>query len=778
MSQPDDILPIDRRRLLVGAGLAGLAAAGPAAAKPRRALCDHVDPFIGTGGHGHTYPGATTPFGMVQLSPDTSNNGWDSCSGYHQQDGSIMGFSHTHLSGTGCADLLDVLVVPATGPVLLTPGEPGRPDDGYRSRYDRATEKASPGYYRVRLTDTRIDAELTAADRVGVHRYTFPKGEAGHLLIDLQHGQKDWWEKAPATRIKNAVLRLIGDDTLVGSRQVFQWAPGRVIHFALQVSRPFKAAQLYADDQPLAADAREARGENLKCALHYDDAGAAPLVVKVGLSAVDIDGALANLRAEVPGWDFDAVHDQARAAWEKALSSIRIDGASDADATIFYTGLYHSLLAPTLFSDVDGRYRGMDQQVHTVEKGRRNYSTYSLWDTYRALHPLLTLAQPERAADVVAGLVPMAEQSPRGPSVWPLQGIETGTMNGWHAAVVLAEAHAKGVAGIDWVRTWKAFRKRAFDDDVLGLDWYKRLGFIPVDKIEEGASRTLEYAYDDWAMAHLAWAAGAKDDARALLERSRNYRHQFDASTSFMRPRNADGSWVIPFEPRAIAHMDKWRDFTEANAWQATFLTQHDLYGYMALFGGDKAFEAKLDGLFTASSEMPPGSPPDIAGLVGQYAHGNEPCHHVAYLYAYCGAHHKTQAQVRMLLKGQYQAKPDGLSGNEDCGQMSAWYVLSALGLYAVDPVGGGYVFGSPLFPKARIAVGGGRELTIEARGVGPDRFYIQSVTWNGRPHDHSWIAHAELAKGGRLVFQMGDKPNLAFGAPRATRPPSAPLFA
>jgi len=769
---------IDRRALMAGAGLAGLAAAAPACSAPRRALCDFVDPFIGTGGHGHTYPGATLPFGMVQLSPDTSNNGWDSCSGYHQQDGSIMGFSHTHLSGTGCADLLDVLVVPATGPVLLTPGEPSKPDAGYRSRYDRASEHASPGYYKVRLTDTRIDAELTVTERVGLHRYTFPKGEPGHLLIDLQHGQKDWWEKSPETRVKNASLRLVGDDTLVGARQVFQWAPGRWIYFALKLSRPFKSAQLYAADQPLGADVREAKGENLKCALHYPDAGEAPLLVKVGLSGVDIEGALANLKAEAPGWDFDGARRAARETWETALSSIRIDGAPDTDARIFYTGLYHSLLAPTLFGDVDGRYRGMDQKDHVAPAGRRNYSTYSLWDTYRTLHPLLTLAQPERAADIVAGLVPMAEESPKGPSVWPLQGIETGTMNGWHAAVVLAEAQGKGLGNLDPVRTWKAFRKRAFDDDVLGLDWYKRLGFIPVDEVMEGASRTLEYAYDDWAMAHLAAAAGAHDDAKALLIRSRNYRNQFDASTLFMRPRNADGSWVTPFEPRAIGHMDKWRDFTEANAWQATFLTQHDLYGYMELFGGDKGLEAKLDALFTASSEMPPGSPPDIAGLVGQYAHGNEPCHHVAYLYAYCGAHHKTQAQVRMLLKSQYQAKPDGLSGNEDCGQMSAWYVMSALGLYPVDPVMGAYVFGSPLFPRAEIAVGKGRKLVIEARDVAPDRFYIQSVTWNGKPHARCWIGHDEVAQGGRLVFHMGSRPNPAFGAAPTSRPPSAPKFA
>jgi predicted alpha-1,2-mannosidase len=755
----------------------------------------HVDVFTGTGGHGHTYPGASLPFGMVQLSPDTHESGWDAASGYHQGDGSIMGFSHTHLSGTGIGDMLDVLLMPAQGPVLLQPGRRGRPDRnfhskydgvanaaalsadgpaqpgrGYRSRYDQASEQAQPGYYRVRLTDHDILAELTATLRAGLHRYTFARKGAGHLLLDLAHGYHT--DPAQPAKITDAELRVVGNDTLVGGRRVHAWADGRHLYFALKLSRPFTRAELYSEDQPLHG-AKEAKGTHLKAALHYADAGSAPLLVKVGISAVDTDGALRNLDAEIPGWDFDGVRRAATASWERELGRIRVQGAPAPVLKTFYSALYHTLLAPTLFSDVDGRYRGMDQAVHSLPEGRHNYSTYSLWDTYRAQHPLLTLYQPERVPDLVDGLARMALESPDGPPVWPLQGIETGCMIGYHSAVVLAEAHAKGFRGVDYASAWPVFRKRAMDDDYRGLPYYRRLGYLPSDEEAEAVSKTLEYAYDDWAMAHLAEAVGAHDDAKHLRERSRNYRHLFDAKSTFMRPRGSDGTWLQPFDPRGMGHSKQWRDFTESNAWQATFLNQHDLYGYMKLFGGDAAFVAKLDGLFNADPGLPADAPADIAGMVGQYAHGNEPSHHVAYLYAYAGAHHKTQARVRMLLESMYAAAPDGFAGNEDCGQVSAWYVMSALGLYAVDPVSAHYVFGSPLLDHAEIDVGHGRVLTVRSQGNGPGRPYIQSVTWNGRPWTKSWIGHAELAAGGTLVFAMGATPNERFGAAPADRPPS-----
>jgi predicted alpha-1,2-mannosidase len=730
-------------------------------------FCSHVDPFIGTGGHGHTFPGATVPFGMVQLSPDTDVGRWDACSGYHHDDTSILGFSHTHLSGTGVGDMMDVLVVPATGAVRLQPGSLEHPEGGYRSRFDHADERASPGYYRVLLKEHGIEAELTASARAGLHRYRFTQAGAGHLLIDLSHGAQD-----PAdvpTRITEASLRVVADNMLVGTRHVQQWAQGRVIYFALQVSRPFAAVELYSNDQAIdrrsAPGSAEAHGSRLKCVLHFPDAHAAPLLVKVGISAVDADGALRNLQTEIPEWDFEGVHSAARAAWERELSRMSIQGGTDADRRIFYTALYHAMLAPTLFSDVDGRYRAMDTVVRQLPAGSNNYSTYSLWDTYRALHPLFTLIQRERTTDLLSGLVRMAEESPLGPPIWPLQGIETRCMIGWHSAVVLAEAYAKGFPGIDYARAWTVFRKRAFDNPANGLGEYQTLGYIPSDTVEEAVSKTLEYAYDDWAMATLAEAAGAGADAKALRERSRNYRNLFDQKLGFMRPRLSDGRWAEPFDPRAMGHSTRWRDFTECNSWQATFLNQHDVRSYMEMFGGPAAFERKLDELFTTSSELPADAPPDIAGLVGQYAHGNEPSHHIAYLYAYCGAHHKTQARVRMLLTTMHRAEPDGIAGNEDCGQMSAWYLMSAVGLYAVDPVSARYVFGSPLFDRVELQVAPGRKLTIEARNNAPGHPYIQSVRWNGRSYSKVWISHAELANGGHLVFELGPRPNPAYGA-------------
>ncbi len=757
----------------------------------------YVDVFTGTGGHGHTYPGASLPFGMVQLSPDTHNSGWDASSGYHQGDGSIMGFSHTHLSGTGIGDMLDVLLMPTQGPVLLQPGSRGLPNEnyrskhdgvsstspllsgendahpgqGYRSRYDRASEQAQPGYYRVRLTDHDILAELTATLRTGLHRYTFQRPGAGHLLLDLAHGYHT--DPAQPARVTDAELRVIGNDTVVGSRRVHEWAKGRHIYFAMKLSRPFEHAALYVDDAPLPDSAHAAKGDKLKAALHYGDPGHAPLLVKVGISAVDTEGALRNLQAEIPGWDFEQVQHAAAASWERELGRIRVETSSEPVRRTFYSALYHTMLAPTLFSDVDGRYRGMDMAVHQLPNGQHNYSTYSLWDTYRALHPLLTLYQPERVPDLVNGLVRMAVESPDGPPVWPLQGVETGCMIGHHSAVVLAEAHAKGFRGIDYEQAWPVFRKRAMDDDYRGLPLYRKLGYIPSDKENEAVSKTLEYAYDDWALAHLAEAVGAHADAQQLRQRSRNYQHVFDRKLSFVRPRASNGRWLEPFDPRGMGHAATWRDFTESNAWQATFLNQHDLYEYMKLFGSEHAFERKLDGLFNADPALPADAPPDIAGMVGQYAHGNEPSHHVAYLYAYAGAHHKTQARVRMLLDTMYSTAPDGFAGNEDCGQISAWYVLSALGLYAVDPVSANYVFGSPLLDHAEVDVGEGRVLTVESRNNGPDRPYIQSVSWNGRPWTRSWISHAELTSGGTLIFDMGAAPNEHFGAALADRPPS-----
>jgi predicted alpha-1,2-mannosidase len=772
-----------RRSFLQSAALSSIAVATPRGwtasvfqnspeAPTSKGMTQFVDVFIGTGGHGHTYPGATVPFGMVQLSPDTWNGDWDHCSGYHYDDTSIMGFSHTHLSGTGVGDLLDVLVMPAVGPVHTDPGPRENPDAGYRSHFSHEDEHAEPGYYSVLLKDYGIKAELTTTERVGMHRYTFPADPTSHFIVDFEHGTLD----TPTTEHTNVLssnLQIVGNDTLTGGRRVKEWAAGRYIYFAMQFSKPFHSAQLVSGESLLDPSLREAQGTALKCVFGYPTTQNEVIQVKVGISAVSADGALRNLQAEAPGWDFDGTREAAKEAWNRELGKIVIETDRADHKKIFYTALYHTMLAPTLFSDVDGQYRGMDLEVHSLPAGVHNYSTYSLWDTYRALHPLYTLIQTERLPDLLNTLIRMAEQSPEGVPVWPLQAIETGCMIGYHSAPVLAEAYVKKIPGVDYAKAYPLWRKRSMVDDYRGLSYYRKQGFIPCDLDEESVSKTLEYAYDDWAVAHLARAAGAADDYKLLLDRSRNYKNVFDPADTFMRGRLADGKWADPFDPRGMGHIKKWRDFTESNSWEATFLNQHDTHEYMKLFGGDEGFVEKLDALFNQSSELPPDAPPDIAGMVGQYAHGNEPCHHVAYLYSYAGVPHKTQARVRMLLETMHHAAPDGLAGNEDCGQMSAWYVLSSLGFYAVDPVSGNYVFGGPLFDRATIHLGNGKQLVIEAVGNGPGKAYVQSVTLNGKPHPKSWFRHADIIEGGKFVFQMGERANEHFGVAPADQPPS-----
>ncbi len=764
-------MTITRRMLLAGSGALALIARATFAATPRTMTTP--DLFVGTGGHGHTYPGATLPFGMVQLSPDTDVERWDACSGYHRTDTSIMGFSHTHLSGTGIGDMLDVLVVPTRGPVQLTPGTLVDPEAGYRQRF--SAEHAEPGYYRVTL-ESGVRAELTATERTGIQRHVFPAG-AGHILVNLSHLILD--KSDQGVLIDDASLNVDETGMLTGSRRVFRWAKGRRIHFAMQLSRKPDRIVFYGDgDVAQGAGAKGVAGKRVKAVLHYDDAGAAPIVIRTGISAVDVAGARANLAAEARHWDFDRYRADATRLWAPALAAVSVEGGTPAQRTIMASALYHAQLAPTLFSDVDGRYVGLDRQVHTVTGKDRAYSTYSMWDTYRALHPLLTLIEPERTAELVGDLIRQTQQSPYGPPVWPLQGVETGCMIGWHSVSVMAEARAKGVPA-NYAAAWPNVKRRSFDfampnlDNSLGIKPYDTMGYIPADTVFESVSRTLEYAYDDYASAHLADAAGASADAAQLRKRSGNWRNVFDASIGFARPKLANGQWTTPYDPIALGHSSKWRDYTESNGWQATFLNQHDVYGLIAAMGGDAQFEAKLDGLFNASSILPKDAPPDISGLVGQYAHGNEPSHHVAYMYAYCGAAWKTQAMVRRLLTEMYKDDPDGIIGNDDCGQMSAWFVLSALGLYPVDPVSANYVLGSPLFDRAEMRVGDGRTLVVEARGNAADRPYVQSVTWNGRPWTKSWIAHADIVRGGRLVFEMGDKPNRDFGRAPADRPPA-----
>jgi predicted alpha-1,2-mannosidase len=752
--------------LIVTAALSCAAAEGPTD------VTRYVNAFIGTGGHGHTYPGATAPFGMVQLSPDTYDQGWDWCSGYHYSDSSIMGFSHTHLSGTGIGDMLDVLVMPGTGPAQTEPGSRERPGSGYRSRFSHSDEAAEPGYYSVILQDYGIKAELTAAARAGVHKYTFPASDSAHFIVDLAHGLRGGGRRQ--ANVLSSELNVVDSTTLTGGRRMRVWAAGRHIYFAMKFSKPFAAARIISGTQTLDESTRQASGTSLKALLDFRTTTAGEVIyVKVGISGVSAEGAKRNLEAEVPGRDFDHVRRAAHDLWVKELSKIRVETSNEKDRRIFYTALYHTMLAPTLFDDVDGQYRGMDLEIHRLERGKHNYSTYSLWDAYRALHPLFTIVQSERVPEFINNLVQMAVESPAGPPVWPLQGRETGTMTGYHSVVPMAEAVAKGFQGIDLAPAWPAIHKRAFDDNYRGMPFYRKLGYIPSDKEAESATKTLEYAYDDWAVAQIAKSLGKMDDYIALIKRSANWRNLWDKETRFIRPRLENGEWAAPFNPQETGTSKKWRDFTEANSWQAMWQAQHDPKGYIDLLGGKQGMIDKLDALFTQKPEIKGEIPADMTGLVGMYAHGNEPSHHVAYLYPYAGAPYKTQERVRDLLEGQYRDDPDGLSGNEDCGQMSAWYAISAFGFYAVDPAGGNYVFGSPLFSRATVDVGGGRELEIVAKNNGPENKYIQSVVFNGKRYGRSWFPHSAIAKGGRIVFEMGPKPNQQFGAAEDAVPPS-----
>jgi predicted alpha-1,2-mannosidase len=768
---------ISRRRFLQASGALCVSSALPLPAftAPQGAEATDplrwVDPRIGTGGHGHCFPGVSLPFGAVQLSPDTFNDGWDWCSGYHISDTSIMGFSHTHLSGTGCGDLLDFLVMAGTGPVKLVPGPRTNPEQGYRSRFSHDDEHAEPGYYSVVLKDPNVRVELTATERTGLHKYTFPESEDVWLIVDLAHS----YLTNGASSVYSAELGQPAPDTIAGGHVTRAWGSGRHCYFTLQVSKQPTSVVFYSDDKPVSTTGT-LEGDCLKAVLHFKTHAGEVIYMRTGISGVSAEGAAKNLRAEQPDWDFDKTRAAAQLRWREQLSRIQAEFATPEQKRIFYTALYHMSLGPQLFDDVDGRYRGMDWQIHQLAKGEHNYTTFSLWDTFRAAHPAYTLIQSDRVPDFANTLIRMAQQSPAGMPVWPLQGTETGTMTGYHSASVISEAIVKGFPGIDTEAAYGVMMQRAVAENYEGLGYYRRIGYIPADREGESVSKTFEYCYNDWAISHVAEKLGRHDDAAMLRTRSANYRHYFNSASGFMEPKLENGEWARPFDPIEMGHSKQWRDYTESNAWQTTFGTMHDPAGLIALFGGREQFLAKLDALFTVPSTLPPDAPPDIAGMVGQYAHGNEPSHHIAYLYAYAGAPWKTQARVRSLLDTMYRDQPDGMEGNEDVGQMSAWFILSALGFYPVDPVSGNYIVGSPLIQHAVLELHGGRRLEIEVKRSDPTHAYVQSFTLNGQPQQQAWFRHADIAQGGHIVFELGPSPNSSFGSDPQQAPPSLRL--
>jgi len=692
----------------------------------QRDLARYVNPFIGTGGHGHTFPGAIVPFGMVQLSPDTRLTGWDSCSGYHYSDSIIYGFSHTHLSGTGIPDYGDILLLPTV-------------DSGRQTaRFQHRNETASPGYYSVKLDDGNILVELTATARVGMHRYTFPSTQSANIILDLAHRDK----------VIDSGFRVTGRNSVVGWRRSQAWARDQVVYFALEFSQPFT----------------EFTEDNLKKVFRFDVLRGAPLLVKVGLSAVDIDGALRNLHTELSHWDFDKVKSDAAVAWKRELNKISVSGGSESQLTNFYTSLYHAISAPNIFMDVDGRYRGRDFKIHKADDFT-NYTVFSLWDTFRAAHPLYTIIDQKRTRDFIKTFLAQYEQGGRLP-VWELAANETDTMIGYHAVSVIADAAAKGIGGFDLEKAFAAMKHSA-ELRHYGLGAYIDQGFISTEDERESVSKVLEYAYDDWCIAQVARLLGKTADYERYMTRAQSYRNVFDRVSGFMRPRS-NGNWVEPFDPREVTFA-----FTEANSWQYTFFAPHDIGGLVDLMGGRRQFTGKLDRLFGAEARTTGREQADITGLIGQYAHGNEPSHHMAYLYNYVGQPWKTQMRVREIMDQFYQAEPDGLIGNEDCGQMSAWYVLSAAGFYPVTPGSTVYAIGSPLFPEVRFNLANGKSFVIRAAGVSHRNMYIQSATLNGKLYHKSFLLHGDLMRGGELVFQMGARPNLRWGTGAGNEPVS-----
>ena len=750
-------------------------------ASPGAAATDalaQVDPMTGTGGSGHTFPGATMPFGMIQLSPDTAmpdfKHAYPWAAGYQYGDHSILGFSETHFSGSGHSDLGDVLLMPGVGKVQWDAGGPDKRGSGYRSDFSHKSEVAQPGYHAVTLATPGVRVELTAGQRVGWHRYTFPKDQNAHVLLDLRPSIYDYPGKVLWAR-----LRVHADDTITGYRETRGWAPGRQLWFAIRFSQPMTSHDLVNREtdipykgfqgpiaNPTGNDA--IAGKQLEGAFEFGKL-AKPLLVKVAISTVSADNAVANLDADGKGWDFDARHAEARDAWAKALSAIDVDAPPDVEKG-FYTALYHALIAPNLAMDVNGGYRGPDHAVHTA-KGFTFYSSWSLWDVYRAEMPLMAFIQPPRRInDFVSSLIVAQQASPFGIlPVWAYQGLETWCMIGYHAVPVIANFYMQGFRGFDADAALKAMVASATYAPYGDLADYMSLGYVPSDHEPESVSKTLEYAFDDWSIARMAEAMGRKDVAAKFFKRAQNWRNVFNPKTGFAQPRLADGKFEEPFSP---AKAGQGSGFTEGNAWQYSWYEPHDIAGLIHELGGDAGLVKKLDEVFDARIDPKAfAGIEDVTGLIGWYAHGNEPSHHIAYLYDYAGQPWKTQERLAKIMHTQYAPTPTGLAGNDDLGQMSAWYIFTALGFYPVAPAGNQYVIGRPFVRRAVMHLPSGRTFTITTDGLGKDHPYVGSVTLDGEPLARDYLTYAEITRGGTLHFTMQAQPNKTW----ATRPADQP---
>ncbi len=694
-------------------------------AQKDQALISYVNPFIGTGGHGHTYPGTTMPFGMMQLSPDTRLDGWDGCSGYHFSDDEIYGFSHTHLSGTGVSDYGDILLMPTTK-AIFNNGADGK--EGYKSKFSHDKEIAEPGYYKVHLDDTNIDVELTVSKRSGIHKYSFNETQQDYIILDLEHR-----DQLLAHQIEQ-----VSPTIIQGFRHSKAWATNQKLFFYIELSHEV-LLQYPASKNPT------------KTAMSIHNPKNEPVYVKIGISAVDIEGAKKNLYEEIGDKTFDEVKTAAQETWENQLEKIVIEDKNEDNKVNFYTAMYHAMIAPNLYQDVDGRYRGMDLEIHKTNDFNY-YTVFSLWDTYRAAHPLYTIIEQDRTNDFINTFLAKYDEGGIMP-IWDLSACYTGCMIGYHAVPVIADAYLKGIKNYDAEKALQAMIHSATRDK-LGLESYKNFGFIPVEKESESVSKTLEYAYDDWTIAQMAKAMNKEKAYKTYSERAQYYKNVFDPSSQFMRGRFRN-TWFAPFDPYEVNF-----NYTEANSWQYSFYVPQDISGFMDLLGGKKALENQLDKLFTAKNETSGRNQADITGLIGQYAHGNEPSHHMAYLYNFVNKPYKTQEKVHQILTELYTNSPDGISGNEDCGQMSAWYIFSSLGFYPVTPSSNQYIIGSPLFNKATINLENGKTFTVEMVYKSEENIYIKSAKLNGKNYEYSFINHNDIVNGGTLVFEMTKTPS------------------
>ncbi len=735
---------------------------------------DFVNPFIGTDDMGHTFPGASVPFGLVQLSPETDTamysygKGYNPdvykyCAGYQYSDKTIVGFSHTHFNGTGHSDLGDFLLMPTIGELKMNPGTKENPDAGYRSRFSHETEKASPGFYAVKLDDYNVDVELTATTHVGFHKYKFPKTNDAHVILDLTSGIYNYDGKVvwSFVRVENKTL-------ITGYSQTNGWAHTRYVYFAMEFSKPFKSYGLLNDEQLVYRgfwrkfnedkNFPERAGHKIKCYFNFDAENGEEILVKLAISGVSTKNAIENLNAEIPGWDFEEVKQNAKKLWNKELSKIEIK-SSDERKINFYTSMYHAFLNPSVFSDVNGEYRGLDQNIHK-SKSFTDYTTFSLWDTYRALHPLYTIIQQKRTSDIINSFLAHYEQSVHKIlPVWSHWANENWCMIGYHAVPVIVDAFMKGIPGFDVDKAFEACIASANYDLYDGIGAYKKYGYVPEDLSSNSASKTLEYAYDDWTIYKFAEKLGRTNETNEFLKRANNFKNIFDTQTKFMRAKNSDGTFKISFDPLSVAN----QGYIEGNAWNYSLYVPQDINGFIKLIGGKEKLVTWLDSLFTF--ELPEkyfGESEDVTkvGMIGNYVHGNEPSHHVPYMYCYAGQPWKTQERIHQIINSMYKPEPHGLCGNDDCGQMSAWYIFSAIGFYPVTPGSNEYVIGSPCVEEAKINLEDGKTFLITAVNLSEKNIYIKEVYLNGEKLDRCFITHNEILNGGELKFVMQDKPN------------------